>query len=315
MTSLSLSKVLAAPSSSILVIDEVTCPGVILFKQTLESLQASGKHALLIQAANGFPLLNAKNTDLIYVPWNESSPSKINAFFQECLSIVQKRKCIVCIDSISALTQFCGGNEHQCIRFIQLLQQVDGNVAVFGVLHKQCFGAENEAALCHLFHTQITLSLSRGNISERSKSSRKGPIHAPQAVAQTIHMKRGGKTASVKEFVWFNIATGKILTDAVTNDRYGVAKAPENKGTGNNEDIDDSNDPTANLTFSLSLSDQEKAIRANTVLPYMKTSEHRPTLSTTPVTKAPSSTRGVIYYEPDEVDDFDDEDPDDDLDL
>ncbi|KAI9261575.1 Elongator complex protein 5 [Phascolomyces articulosus] len=61
-------------------------------------------------------------------------------------------------------------------------------------------------------------------------------------------------------------------------------------------------DPTANLSFNLSLTDNQRRAKDNVELPYMKIQEQQ----------QPS---GVIYYEPDAGDDFDDEDPDDDLDI
>ncbi|XP_076472527.1 elongator complex protein 5-like [Babylonia areolata] len=59
-------------------------------------------------------------------------------------------------------------------------------------------------------------------------------------------------------------------------------------------------DPAANLTFNLSLKPEEKAAKDQVVLPY---------------TQMSSPDSGVIHYVPDEDDDFDDEDPDDDLDF
>ena len=68
-------------------------------------------------------------------------------------------------------------------------------------------------------------------------------------------------------------------------------------------------DPTKDLTFNLKLTDDEKQARSNLKLPYMfheeKTSEvtiNRPG-------------EGRVFYQPDEADDFDEEDPDDDLDI
>ncbi|XP_025082659.1 elongator complex protein 5-like [Pomacea canaliculata] len=61
-------------------------------------------------------------------------------------------------------------------------------------------------------------------------------------------------------------------------------------------------DPTANLTFNLTLRPEEKAAKDQVVLPYT---------SVTSSEKNP----GQIFYIPDDADDFDDEDPDDDLDF
>ena len=57
------------------------------------------------------------------------------------------------------------------------------------------------------------------------------------------------------------------------------------------------------VTFELGLSAQEKSARAATQLPY------------TEQQTAAADVGGQIHYTPDDVDDWDDEDPDDDLDV
>ena len=67
-------------------------------------------------------------------------------------------------------------------------------------------------------------------------------------------------------------------------------------------------DPTANLTFSLTLTEREKGDRAKAPLPYVKSELEKQQL----LRRAGS---GAIFYTPDDADDFDDSDPDDDLDI
>ncbi|KAI8879683.1 hypothetical protein K501DRAFT_256332 [Backusella circina FSU 941] len=57
-------------------------------------------------------------------------------------------------------------------------------------------------------------------------------------------------------------------------------------------------DPTANLSFNLNLTDEQRRAKENLVLPHYKAQQE-----------------STIYYDPDAADDFDDEDPDDDLDI
>jgi hypothetical protein len=70
-------------------------------------------------------------------------------------------------------------------------------------------------------------------------------------------------------------------------------------------------DPTANLSFDLRLSAQEKAARSQVVLPYTSAQE----LGLVGLSTHKGS--GNIIYEPDpdEEDCFGDSDPDDDLDI
>lgn len=67
-------------------------------------------------------------------------------------------------------------------------------------------------------------------------------------------------------------------------------------------------DPAANLTFDLHLSHQEKVARARVVLPYTSAQQEAGLVT-------PHTGSGQIFYQPDEADDFDDSDPDDDLDF
>ncbi|KIM23551.1 hypothetical protein M408DRAFT_253234 [Serendipita vermifera MAFF 305830] len=64
-------------------------------------------------------------------------------------------------------------------------------------------------------------------------------------------------------------------------------------------------DPTQNLSFNLNLTVEQQASRAQVPLPYAHTGEGSVSTASAP----------TIYYDPDSADDFDDEDPDEDLDL
>ncbi|KAI9318925.1 hypothetical protein BX666DRAFT_2025271 [Dichotomocladium elegans] len=64
-------------------------------------------------------------------------------------------------------------------------------------------------------------------------------------------------------------------------------------------------DPMTNLSFNLSLTDDQRRAKGNVVLPYMNVQQQDHTYHSI----------GTIYYEPDAGDDFDDEDPDEDLDI
>lgn len=63
-------------------------------------------------------------------------------------------------------------------------------------------------------------------------------------------------------------------------------------------------DPAANLSFDLRLSTHEKIVRSQVVLPYTSAQQGEG-----------QAASGQIFYQPDEMDDFDDSDPDDDLEF
>ena len=68
-------------------------------------------------------------------------------------------------------------------------------------------------------------------------------------------------------------------------------------------------DPAANLPFNLRLTDSERVARSQVKLPYMLDHNQKAAQLDGP------STGGQIIYRPDDADDFDEEDPDDDLDI
>uniref|UniRef100_A0A3P8YDL4 Elongator complex protein 5 n=1 Tax=Esox lucius TaxID=8010 RepID=A0A3P8YDL4_ESOLU len=68
-------------------------------------------------------------------------------------------------------------------------------------------------------------------------------------------------------------------------------------------------DPTANLTFNLRLSDTERQAKEKLALPFVFSKEKKSALL------QPGPGSGRILYEPDANDDYDQEDPDDDLDI
>ncbi|RHZ86200.1 hypothetical protein Glove_53g22 [Diversispora epigaea] len=74
-------------------------------------------------------------------------------------------------------------------------------------------------------------------------------------------------------------------------------------------------DPTtANLLFNLSLTDEQKKEKNKVILPYVKIQDQYE--ANNPLTSLTSTSgTGTIYYEPDDADDIDEEDPDEDLNL
>merc|ERR1712019_237613 len=85
-------------------------------------------------------------------------------------------------------------------------------------------------------------------------------------------------------------------------------------GKTNQTTVDNTeSDPTANLTFNLRLTDSEKTARDDLSLPYLLDAEKKTGLLVK--NHRESSTSGEIHYQPDDADDYDDEAPDDDLDI
>nr|XP_022346192.1 elongator complex protein 5-like isoform X1 [Crassostrea virginica] len=125
------------------------------------------------------------------------------------------------------------------------------------------------------------------------------PVTTPLTMycCNTLHKKVSGKVIRITEN--FN-----LLEDFRVMDVSEVKQVTKSIPQDSNE-----MDPTANLPFNLSLSDKEKEARSQVILPYTYNKERQDSLL------AKSVGEGKIFYQPDEADDFDEEDPDDDLDI
>lgn len=120
--------------------------------------------------------------------------------------------------------------------------------------------------------------------------------------------RRGGKDQRKQEAYSVDEASRVVF-------RSGKALSTLASAAGGSSAAADTEDPTAHLTFNLKLSEQEQSARSATALPYHMGQEQKQR-ALQAVTSGDSRTAaGAIYYEPDEFDDFDEEDPDDDLDL
>lgn len=107
--------------------------------------------------------------------------------------------------------------------------------------------------------------------------------------------------------------SGKVMQDEQIFSIQDLAVIVHNKSshleTQQTEHEAHKMDPTANLTFNLRLSDTEREAKEKLSLPFVFSKERKKAL----LHSGPGS--GQILYEPDANDDYDQEDPDDDLDV
>ncbi|XP_046480322.1 elongator complex protein 5 [Neodiprion pinetum] len=108
--------------------------------------------------------------------------------------------------------------------------------------------------------------------------------------ALTSHCKSGGSILQQAEIVEQNISSYEIQTEMVGHKSDQKTSVVQSKPSDKIQ-----------ASFRIEMNDREMEQRNATPLPY--------TLS------APSSNESKIHYEPDEIDDLDEEDPDDDLDF
>ncbi|CAG8531982.1 6894_t:CDS:2 [Ambispora leptoticha] len=192
----------------------------------------------------------------------------------------------------------------------------DSNPSIF-ILLKKLSNLTSGNRCVAVFHSDIP-SLSRSHISMRNSIAH---------LATTIITVKNSKRFHAETSQGFSFLSDdeEIITKDINSLESAVCSIEHKKRSGkvlheiNSYQIMDNlkgefiiklPDPTnANLLFNLSLTEKQKVAKNEVVLPYTKIQEQYESQST----PSASSGSGVIYYEPDEGDDFDDEDPDEDL--
>ncbi|XP_075906726.1 elongator complex protein 5 isoform X3 [Nelusetta ayraudi] len=139
--------------------------------------------------------------------------------------------------------------------------------------------------------------------------------HKPPAVCKTLQqLRKGVRGDETVVKITKRSKSGKVAQDeeifSIKEDLtvmvQGKTSHPGLKQTNTEEQ---ERDPTTNLTFNLRLSDSEREAKEKLALPFAFSKEKKTAL----LHSGPGS--GRILYEPDANDDYDQEDPDDDLDV
>jgi hypothetical protein len=173
----------------------------------------------------------------------------------------------------------------QVARFIKYLE--GGFKKVFCVVHEECVEPTTYESLTKLCSTIIRIQASQ-------KNSHKG-----KKVCSIIHRKQSGKIVQSKE-----------LFSVTGDDKLEVEPFVHNKTQQSAED--DTEEIASNLTtFKIGTKQSEVEVKNNLVLPFYTDQQKSNFQGEVKVQKESNK----IYYEPDSADDWDDEDPDDDLDL
>ncbi|XP_077445168.1 elongator complex protein 5 isoform X2 [Stigmatopora argus] len=121
----------------------------------------------------------------------------------------------------------------------------------------------------------------------------------------TIAVTAGARGAQAK--ITKRLKSGKVLQDeevfSIDHDLTVIGQSKASRIEPEEQEVD----PTANLTFNLRLSDAQREAKEQLALPFVFTKEKKAALL--------HGGTGRIVYEPDANDDYDQEDPDDDLDV
>ncbi|XP_038624142.1 elongator complex protein 5 [Tachyglossus aculeatus] len=160
---------------------------------------------------------------------------------------------------------------------------------VLGLLHQELHADGPLGSLAHLAVAEVTLGGT-----------------GPRATAQIRHRRPGGRVTEQTHLLSV-LPDLSLRTQDLPSQGPPAAPPPPafhgRWGPGAGGAVD----PTADLTFNLHLSEEEKEARAALTLPYQFSSEKQRSLL------RPSPAR--IFYELDSDDDLDQDDPDDDLDV
>lgn len=173
---------------------------------------------------------------------------------------------------------------------VQLLHSIcQNNYIVVALVHPDLVSDANLRILAHLAQFHVTAD-----------------VHP--------HIKGGLKYHSV-----LRKSSGKVVVEdkvfVVDGDGVSLREIDE-RAADDQHSVTTDPDPASNLTFNLRLTETEKVARANTALPYiLNESKKSAYLEESGNQVKTHASSGDVVYLPDEADDFDDEDPDDDLDF
>jgi len=203
-------------------------------------------------------------------------------------------KLIVVFDGLSTLTRQ-KGIHHVCQLINSFVMPVN-NVKVsqfIAIVENELLSELELNSLKYIAHSYIQLT-SRG--TELKHHNKATDYHLKYNVDVVVKKTTGRVIREVGSYYFTDSCKLRKSEDVISSELE-------------DDSVKDQSDPMANLTFNLKLTDQEKAVRSQVRLPYVLDEERK----ASQLDKA--SGVGRIIYEPDDADDFDEEDPDDDLDI
>ncbi|XP_069578985.1 elongator complex protein 5 [Brachyistius frenatus] len=218
--------------------------------------------------------------------WTDNPAFTVQRFcFEELARLVRQtshpKPATLVIDSLSWILRHVG--PPAVCRTLQQLKKGGAVRAVIGLLHADVHQRGTVGSVCHLATSVITVAPG---------------MKGDEAVAKITRRSKSGKVTQDGEI--FSIKEDLTVTVQTKASHPGHKQTdPEEQQT----------DPTANLTFNLRLSVTEREAKEKLALPFVFSKEKKTALLHS------GQGSGQILYEPDANDDFDQEDPDDDLDV
>lgn len=251
---------------------------VLLFETSEEELKEGFEENLI-------PKLHIHNAYQDPLGWTKKAVFTVQNFCLNDLTQVLKQTShqktpVVVIDSLSWILR------HVCTTTVcstlHQLKKGDSARVIIGLIHADMHPKGTVGSVCHLATSHIAVT--------------------PGNTADHCMAKVTKRTKS-----------GKVLQDehtfSIRDDLTVMLQKPSNTVPQQKVQEEHEMDPTANLTFNLRLSDKEREAKENLSLPFMFSREKKKAILHS------GANLGRILYEPDANDDFDQEDPDDDLDV
>ncbi|XP_073331212.1 elongator complex protein 5 [Pagrus major] len=220
------------------------------------------------------------------IGWTDNPAFTVHQFNLEELThrikqISHSKPVTLVIDSLSWILR------HQrppaVCKTLQQLRKGGAVRAIIGLLHADMHQRGTVGSVCHLATSVITVAPG---------------MKGEEAVAKITKRSKSGKVMQDEEI--FSMKEDLTVI---------VQSRPSHVGARQNDAEEQETDPTANLTFNLRLSNTEREAKEKLALPFVFSKEKKTAL----LHSGPGS--GRILYEPDANDDYDQEDPDDDLDV
>lgn len=218
--------------------------------------------------------------------WTDNPAFTVHQFRLEGLTHLVKqtsppRSVILVIDSLSWILRHV--SPPAVCKTLQQLRKGGAVRAIIGLLHADMHQRGTVGSVCHLATSTITVAPG---------------MKGDEAVAKITKRSKSGKVMQDEEI----FSVKEDLSVIVQN-------RPSQLGSKQTDPEEQETDPTANLTFNLRLSEAEREAKEKLALPFVFSKEKKSAL----LHSGPGS--GRILYEPDANDDYDQEDPDDDLDV
>lgn len=212
---------------------------------------------------------------------------KSEASTKDTLSIIHQLqntntdKNVIIIDSLTPLIMNIGFTK--CYRDLHYLSKRKND---FKVLKCICLVHEDVVPDSHVNLPYLDhLATSTIRIEPPTHGSNGNPV------AYITHKKLGGKIVNEVELYSIDLDS-KVSSQKLLPDTGRILEK--------SMEVTDNILPQDLTTFKLSLGNQEKRARSELVLPYIRTNKEK---------------GGKVFYQPDAADDWDEEDPDDDLDV